>query len=236
MDDSIIDLLQIKIEKAKAQLSEDTLNAINSVDWKAIILEMRDKKGFTFEQLDALELETELVLCGLVSVADYPKELRARMKLGEAQTNELVNEMNEQVFAKIKDELIKRTERKKIFEKEQKPENLPPLPNSPRPDPLLVKEREDTPDTPEVKKINAEVLGTHGIEIIGEGPGVRSDSAPSILAQKLSGPVQMPAVKTEHTLDNLTKTAPSAPIMPEAPKTTPTSYPPKGDPYRLPPE
>src|SRR5688572_14075573 len=109
-----IDLLKIKIEKAKSQLSEDTLNAISAVDWKAVILGMRTTKGYSFEQLETLEIETELVLCGLVNPADYPRELEKRMQISRAEVNELVNDMNTLVFAKIKGELIKNAERKKI--------------------------------------------------------------------------------------------------------------------------
>ena len=41
MADDIIDLLQVKIEKAKMQLPEDTVNAIAAVDWRAVILGLR---------------------------------------------------------------------------------------------------------------------------------------------------------------------------------------------------
>ena len=90
----IVDLLQIKIEKAKGELPEETLNAISAVDWKAVILGMRTSKGYNFEQLGDLELETELLLCGLLSPEDYPKELEKRMRLSRMAANELVNEMN----------------------------------------------------------------------------------------------------------------------------------------------
>ena len=101
MDDTI-DLLQIKIENAKKKLSEDTLKAIAAVPWQAEIIKMRETKGYSFEQLGSLEIETELVLCGLLSPENYPKELENRMKLSKAQVNDLVNEMNKQVFSRIK--------------------------------------------------------------------------------------------------------------------------------------
>ena len=113
--DDIIDLLQVKIENAKAKLPEATLNAINAVDWKAVILGMREKHGYTFEQLGDLDLETELVLSGLSDPRDYPKEIQTRMGLTKEQTNDLVREMNDLVFSKIKEELIKNSERKKTF-------------------------------------------------------------------------------------------------------------------------
>ena len=64
MDDTI-DLLQIKIDQAKAQLPKNTLQAIDAVPWQARILKLREEKGYTFEQLGDLEIETELLLCGL---------------------------------------------------------------------------------------------------------------------------------------------------------------------------
>src|SRR3989338_3632174 len=106
----IVDLLQIRIEKAKAKLPAETVNAIATVDWRAAILGMREKKGYSFEQLGDLELETELLLCGLVSPTDYPRELETRMKISKAEANELVNIMNEQVFAKVRGEMIKNSE------------------------------------------------------------------------------------------------------------------------------
>jgi hypothetical protein len=182
--EDIVDLLQIKIEKAKSGLSEDTLNAINAVDWRAVILGLREKGGYSFEQLGDLELETELVLCGLLPPVDYPKELENRMKLSKMQVNELVQEMNNLVFSKIKEELIKSTERKKIFAKSEKNDKA--------------------------------ILNSAGIEIITKpdltlpelkvGDKQEKTEIHPMLAQKLSDSVQTPLVKTEHTLENITKT------------------------------
>lgn len=209
--DNTVDLLQIKIEQAKAKLPIETLNAIAAVDWQAVILGMREKKGYSFEQLGDLEVETELLLCGLLSPENYSKELEKRMKISKAQANELVNEMNDLVFKRIKEELIKNTERKKIFRKSE--------------------------------KSDIQVLKSAGIEIItkpdltlpelkaGEKTEVPARIATQsvagghpILAQKLSSSFQVPSTKTEHTLNNISKTIP------------PSSYPPKADPYRLSPD
>ncbi|MBY0376508.1 hypothetical protein K2P96_00860, partial [Patescibacteria group bacterium] len=66
-----------------------------------------------------------------------------------------------------------------------------------------------------------------------EKPLVKADltrteiPAPAIisspLTQKLSDTFKIPTTKTEHTVENISKPAPAA-------------YPPKADPYRLPPE
>jgi hypothetical protein len=135
------------------------------------------------------------VLCGLLNPRDYPKELENRMGISKIQTNELVNEMNKQVFSVIKGELIKISEKKSEFVKT-------PV-------------QEEPHETTTEKNKNAQILNTAGIEIIpeklelggrvppspseGEGSGVRS-----ILAQKLSAPVQTTTVKTDHSLPNIT--------------------------------
>jgi hypothetical protein len=206
MDDTI-DLLQIKIENAKKKLSEDTLKAIAAVPWQAEIIKMRETRGFTFEQLGNLEIETELVLCGLLNPRDYPRELENRMKISKGVANELVEEMNKLVFTKIKEELIKNTERK----------NYPPRP--------LGTPQEGNRDTEEE---NVQIFKEHGIEIINGDEKEKKETLPvpeklelstpakatpqegnntihPILAQKMSGPVQTQMVKTEHTLENITK-------------------------------
>src|SRR3989338_10859516 len=110
-----IDLLQIKIEDARRKLSEETRRAIDAVSWKATLIGLRESKGYSFEQLGDLEIETELLLCGLLPPEDYPKELSGRMGIPRTQADELVKDMNELVFKKIREELIKNTERKRIF-------------------------------------------------------------------------------------------------------------------------
>src|SRR3989344_4868338 len=109
--DTTIDLLKIKIDKAKEALSEESRRAVDGVDWKTIILSMRTEKGYSYTQLEDLETETELLLCGLINPEEYPKELEKRMGIPRAQVDELVNELNEKV--------LKNNEKKKTTEEKQ---------------------------------------------------------------------------------------------------------------------
>ena len=229
MDDTI-DLLKIKIEKAKADLSKETINAINAVDWKAAILGLRAKKGYTFEQLGDLELETELLLSGLVSPENYPKELEKRMKISKASANEIVNEMNSLVFKKIQEELIKNAERKKIFQKSERSEKndtqalnsagieiIPDLPAVGETQLMQAGKLELTSGEKPTPARNASSFADAGeekredilktiekpeparpLDLSGAGGEVHP-----ILAEKLSGPVQIGMVKTDHSLSNL---------------------------------
>jgi hypothetical protein len=246
MTDEIIDLLKIKIEKARSQLSPETLKAIDAVDWRAAILGLRAKMGYTFEQLGDLELETELVLCGLLSPEEYPKELENRMQISRAQANELVNEMGEIVFKKIREELIKNTERKQVFSM-KKPESMPVPP------------KVNTKVEPSMAKADTSIMRGAGIHILDQKelpaphttndvPASREDLIKKIempkitpminipkpetkteihpmFAQKLTGSMQIKVAETEHSLNNISRPTPAP--------TTPSTYPPKIDPYRL---
>jgi hypothetical protein len=137
------------------------------------------------------------------------------MKITKAQVNDLVNEMNNLVFTKIKEELIKNTE-KKI------------------PHPLL---SEEGAGLPTQAGGGNSIFKDHGIEILPEKLELSTPAKTTpeegnvhpILAQKLSTSVQTETVKTEHTLDNLTKTTLSSS------EETKTKIPPI-DPYREIPE
>ncbi len=229
-----IDLLQIKIEKAKSALPIETQNAIATVDWKASILELRTKKGYTFEQLGDLEIETELLLCGLLSTRDYPEELEKRMGISKMAANELVVEMNNLVFKKIKEELIKNTDRKKTFQqRENTPSQLSQEESTP--------EEEKTNDTLAFQEAGIQIIRDEKLpvpdlpvvpsaQLMQAGKIEPAEKIHSLLAQKLSGSIQTPTVRTEHTLENISKSAiPSTP-QPTTPKV------PKIDPYRELPE
>ncbi len=115
MDETTIDLLQIKIEKAKESLSDDTRTALNSVDWKGIIATMKYKKGYSPEQIEVLETETDLLFSGLVNTDNYATELETRLKIPKAQIAILIAEMNDLIFKKIKNNLIKILDKNRPF-------------------------------------------------------------------------------------------------------------------------
>jgi len=113
-----IDLLQIDIAKAREELSQESRNSIDSVNWRQIILGMNNK--FSTEQLETLETETELLLCGLVETEDYPLELETRMKISKSEVSNLINELDLQIFKKIQEELVKRiSENEKVIQNDK---------------------------------------------------------------------------------------------------------------------
>ena len=182
MDDTI-DTLQIKISEARKLLPEITIRAEDAVAWKAIILNIKEEEKYTIEQIGDLETETELLLCGLVTPEDYPKELQNRMQITKEQTDVLLEKMNEMIFKKIQAEMIK------IQEAENEPD-VPPPPyvNMPKPPVVATPAPTITPKpvaeaippatlpmttptpvvTPTQPITQSGILGSAGIEMINE--------------------------------------------------------------------
>jgi len=111
------DELQILIDKAKKNLSRESKEAIDNVNWKLTILEMAGK--YKENQLNTLEIETELLLGGILSPEVYQKELQNRMMLTEEEVSSLLNEMDKLIFKKIQGELEKIIEREGISSKQE---------------------------------------------------------------------------------------------------------------------
>lgn len=219
-------------------LSEESRHAIDAVDWRTIILGMRAEKGYSYAQLEDLELETELLLCGLINPEDYPKELEKRMGIPKAKIDELVNELNEKVFKKIREELVKTIERKKMSENSKTNETKENFKKEEEP----IESREELLKNIENTSTgNVENIVLQGKEILAqkelpvgnkdkqENKGEPLKNSPrvplgnSILEQKLSGAFQIPTTETNHSLGNLSSS--------NKPSTTP-----KVDPYREPTE
>lgn len=106
--DNTTDTLQIKIERARLILPKISLDSINTISWKSIILSMNKK--YNPDQLDVLETETELLLCGLLNPKDYLVELESRMKIPGDEANLLVGELDKLIFKKIQEVLVKKLE------------------------------------------------------------------------------------------------------------------------------
>jgi hypothetical protein len=236
-----IDALQIRIEKAKADLPQETLQAINAVDWRNALLEIKAKKGFSIEKLEDLELETELMLCGLSNPSNYEKEIRERLDLSPMEAKDIVTEMNDKVFKKIRDAFAKIMEEKnsKIEQKVQIPETKEDMSVLKQAGIEVIDNQKIQNDfiNKEEKEDNIGDLDRANMLNEVENPELIKKTMPTMVMQKLSSSFNIPTTKTEYSLDNMTKEGDK--------KTTPTIVPvqksiptvksaPKIDPYRMP--
>lgn len=91
------------ISKAREQLSNESRDAIDSVNWRQIIAGMNTK--FNSEQLEDLEIETELLFCGLITTEKYTEEIENELKISKEEVAWLINELDRLIFKKIQTKL-----------------------------------------------------------------------------------------------------------------------------------
>lgn len=101
------------IADAFALLPEEARSAINAVDWRAVVLSMREKRKYTYDQLESLETITEMLLCGLVKPEEYNRLIGIKMRLAQSEASSLAKELNDMIFKKIRVELVKRIDQNK---------------------------------------------------------------------------------------------------------------------------
>lgn len=192
-------MLQIKIDRARDALPKATRKAIDSIDWRAFILSLREKKGYSFEQLENLELETELLLCGLLDPRDYPKTLEEELKLPKAQIDLLVEEMNKAVFEKIKNELVKNTEKESVFIKKDVSSIPKDIEITKQPNEKLIEEIDSHAISPNVIKIEDTQISknpSYGVQR-GSSAVLSNETRIELMPEELEAPEEVKATIKE---------------------------------------
>ncbi len=229
------ELQKEKIKQARASLSVETREAIDSIEWNSIVIGMRETKKFSFSQIETLGFQTELLLCGLLTPQEYPKELKSKMGLSEEAVNVLVKEMNELIFKKIKEKLIQKIGENRTAPETKvlKTEEISNEDNFVMQNAGITLEKVKEIEIPENKIGNKEEM-LNQIEnpsLIKEEkkeiPEIVKKVATPILAQKLTGSFQVPTVMTDHSPKLPPKVAIEAVAKPSIPKV---------DPYRMSPD
>lgn len=210
-----------KIARAREALSRESREAIASVDWNSYILSLRENRKLSFSQIETLGIETEKILVGLLSGVEYKASLQQKLNLPKEEVEEIVRDMNREVFRKIKENLVEKLGNKRYVteEKTLKPEITP----------SETKVFESAginlnPDTETTKK-EEEIAPKDEMLAQIENPRLIKPTT-QIIAKKLTAPFQIPAVKTNFSV--APTSTPKKPIVePVAKAPIPTV-----DPYR----
>lgn len=246
MDETTTKLVKEKFDALPQSIQE----VILSSHYEESLIEIGKQYSLNVEQLGILERETTLTMMGLTPTKDFESELARELNIDRIKVSQIVKDINEKIFLKIR-ELLK-------------------LMNTPIGEEPSVEEEVD-----EIMggNTNKDIMKRAGIEIMPDQ--ISASSAPTInifntpkreetlkaiekpepiikneihpmFEQKMSKPFQIPMVKTEHSLDNLSKTqtlieqTPRGNIIPvrkitdiKTPVPQAKDYSKTGDPYRL---
>ena len=206
-----------EIQKKFESLPEDLKWAVMAANVDENIIDIGQAQGLNVEQMGQLSLETHMVMFGFTNPDKFEESVKNRMNLGDEKTRAVVKAVNEKILKEIRE--------KAIGSSTKEPTKM------------------EMPAEMNTSDSDTQILDSAGIQLVNEPTSLNSASEEKlkkdmhgILAQKLSAPVQIPMVRTEHTLENITKSSPASTTTPQAPTISSNPYPPKGDPYRLPPE
>jgi hypothetical protein len=188
-----------EIQKKFESLPENLKWAIMGANVDDNIIDVGKEQNLNVEQMGQLSLETYMEMFGFTPPEKFEESVQASLKLPTEKTHAIVETINEKIFKKIREGLG------------ETPPSQPDQ-NQSAPEEEIVSE----------EKTNAQAFSAHGIEIIPEeSTTADKEKIHSILTQKLSGPVNLPPVKTEHSLQNLSSTTKDVPVKNNVLKTDP---------------
>jgi len=185
-----------KLDERFNNLSKETKDAIEKSDYQTKIYEIGQKHNLTVYQMGILGESTISVMLGITLPNKFEESLK-ELQLPTEKITEIVNDVNDQILKKIREELVKNINRGKISEKEIEKQ------------PLEIESREEMLkkiENPEsIKPITNYELR---IEKKDKEDAITNEKNQSILGQKLSGTFQTPKTETNHSLSNINKIDP----------------------------
>jgi len=206
-------------------LPESVQEVILSSNYQNTLIQIGQQFNLNVEQLGKLEVETTMTMMALVPMADFETELTHELGIDKEKGIQIVRDINEKVFLKIRDLLkLMNTptgEEPTVDESVEETQIKVSRIDSMMPKKIEIKEPEHNNEVQTFRNAGIEILPeennlpvTEKLEI----PTIQKPApvvpTPSILAQKLSAPMQTPAVKTDHTLPNITPlSTPSKPAV-----------------------
>lgn len=201
-------------------LKEEVKDAILSADIENRVLEIGRRRALNVEQIGKLAHETYAVIFGFVKPENFEFSLLNNLNIGTERSTQVATEVNTLILRKIRDVM------KGVEEKDSKPKEgelnaftRPEISQAPKP-PAGYSSAPQTTD---------DVLGSTGIKVV---ENKQEEKPNSISLQKLAGAYKIPPKITDHSLTNLSKQ--EATKEETSDTSTPRSYTPGTDPYRMP--
>lgn len=230
MDDKTQKIINEHLEKLPPYIGE----SLKHIPWGNEILQIGKKYGIHVDQMGDLQLETMMVLVGIVHPDEYPNSLRHILNLPEEKIAGIVKDVNERILKTIRQELInyveqQNSETEEIFEKtgiELDAEEVPAV------------DRE-MQIGPTVAPLERDILEHSGVEV-DEGYVETASGSPVMTSRKdiLSG-IENPPKAEPNQFGHLIQTKLSNTIATQPEKTnytgtniTPPKPPVRKDPYR----
>ena len=113
-----------EIQKHLASLPDDITKLLYSPDMGALIQRIGGKHQLHIDQTGLLEAETAEVMLGFTETKDYPQKLMEGLRIDRLKADAIAQDINDQLFVKIRESMKKVYEQQKI--ENEKPKITPP--------------------------------------------------------------------------------------------------------------
>ena len=238
-----------EIQKKFDGLPEDLKWAIMAAKVDDNVIDIGHEHGLNVEQTGQLSLETHMVMFGFTHPDKFEESLKGSLQLPDEKIKGIVNSVNEKILKNIREQLMALHGAKKdepaqsagkVTNTVEEEKNNTAILKSAQ---IEIMPEEITATNPNKEDINLNrgALGKNEnrADILSkvENPSLinketeNQKTIQSVASQKLSGSFQIPTVKTEYTLNNISKQN-----QPQTQTSTPTTPKPNVDPYREIPE
>lgn len=98
--------LRQQFEEELVYLPEINQQALKSFDWATELLAIGKNYGLHIDELEDLQIETMLVMVGLVPPENYQNELITRLAISPTEANKIIEQVNERIFTPIHDYIV----------------------------------------------------------------------------------------------------------------------------------
>ncbi len=98
--------LRQQFEGELVYLPEINQQALKSFDWATELLAIGKNYGLHIDELEDLQIETMLVMVGLVPPENYQNELITRLAISPTEANKIIEQVNERIFTPIHDYIV----------------------------------------------------------------------------------------------------------------------------------
>ncbi len=101
MDDNQKKLIEEQMQRIPAEVRE----AIEASDWERTVFNIGRAHKMHIDDIDSLSIETILTMIGLEHPKDFPENLQKQTGVSDETLMEIVDEINERLFSKIRNAL-----------------------------------------------------------------------------------------------------------------------------------
>lgn len=108
-----------KLDKRFEKLPQDIENIVEKSNYQTTLYAVAKEHNLTVIQMEALEKAVANLITGTIPPDEFENYLQKNLDLPREVVGEIVNEINEKIFKKIREELVKNTERQKIIAKDE---------------------------------------------------------------------------------------------------------------------